>query len=167
MNAQRHEFMAAVNPVLDGLFGAAVRLTGSRSDADDLVQEALLNAYQAWHRFIPGTNVRAWLHRILVNAALSEHRAKAKRTSSSPKSSWAVVQYILLEYTRSAQSKPSRGSPSPSLAQAQTPNPGSENLASTAMKALSLETLMSRVVTRGISPRSDGARACSKRPPAN
>jgi RNA polymerase sigma-70 factor (ECF subfamily) len=78
MNAQRHEFMAAVNPVLDGLFGAAVRLTGSRSDAEDLVQEALLNAYQAWHRFIPGTNVRAWLHRILTNAYISGYRRRVR-----------------------------------------------------------------------------------------
>jgi RNA polymerase sigma-70 factor (ECF subfamily) len=78
MNAQRQDFMAAVNPILDGLFGAAVRLSGSRSDAEDLVQEALLHAYQAWGRFAAGTNVRAWMHRILVNTYISGYRRRVR-----------------------------------------------------------------------------------------
>lgn len=78
MNAQRQDFMQAISPVLDGLFGSAVRLTGARSDAEDLVQEALLHAYQAWSRFEPGTNVRAWLHRILMNAYISSYRRRVR-----------------------------------------------------------------------------------------
>jgi RNA polymerase sigma-70 factor (ECF subfamily) len=78
MNASRQEFMQAVTPVLDGLIGAAVRLTGVRCDADDLVQESLLHAYQSWNRFEPGTNVRAWLHRILVNTYISGYRRRVR-----------------------------------------------------------------------------------------
>jgi RNA polymerase sigma-70 factor (ECF subfamily) len=78
MNVQRQEFMQTVTPVLDGLFGAAVRLTGVRCDADDLVQESLLHAYQSWNRFEPGTNVRAWLHRILINTYISGYRRRVR-----------------------------------------------------------------------------------------
>lgn len=75
MNARRDGFMKATGPQVDGLFGAAMRLTGGRrAEAEDLVQETLLHAYQAWDRFEPGTNVRAWLHRILVNGYISSYR---------------------------------------------------------------------------------------------
>lgn len=78
MDKRSNEFMAAVQPVLDGLYGAGVRLTGSRADADDLVQESLLHAFQAWDRFEPGTNVRAWLHRILMNTYISGYRRRVR-----------------------------------------------------------------------------------------
>lgn len=78
MNARRNEFMRSVEPVLDGLYGAAVRMTGSRSDADDLMQECLLHAYQAFDRFEAGTNLRAWLHRILLNAYISGYRRRVR-----------------------------------------------------------------------------------------
>ena len=45
------------------LIAAAIRLTGSRAEADDLVQEAVMRAWVFWHRFEPGTNGRAWMHR--------------------------------------------------------------------------------------------------------
>ncbi len=76
--ATRHDFMASMSPHLDGLFAASVRLTGSRSDAEDLVQESLLHAYQAWHRFEAGTNVRAWIHRIAVNTYISSYRRRVR-----------------------------------------------------------------------------------------
>ncbi len=78
MNAQRQDFMKCVDPILDGLLGAAVRLTGSRSDAEDLVQETLLHAYQGWSRFEAGTNVRAWMHRIQMNTYISGYRRKVR-----------------------------------------------------------------------------------------
>jgi RNA polymerase sigma-70 factor (ECF subfamily) len=78
MDAQRDDFMKAVDPLLDGLFAAGVRLTGSRSDAEDLVQETLLHGYQGWDRFIPGTNVRAWMHRILMNTFISSYRRRVR-----------------------------------------------------------------------------------------
>lgn len=78
MTAPREAFMKTVDPLLGGLFGAAVRLTGDRNDAEDLVQETLLHAYQAWERFVPGTNVRAWLHKILVNTFITGCRRRMR-----------------------------------------------------------------------------------------
>lgn len=70
--------MAATSPMIDGLYGAAVRLSGSRAEADDLVQETLLSAWQSWDRFEDGTNLRGWLHRILVNGFISQYRRKKR-----------------------------------------------------------------------------------------
>lgn len=56
------------------LFGAALRLTGCRAHAEDLVQEAVMRAWTFWHRFQPGTNGRAWMHRILVNTFINGYR---------------------------------------------------------------------------------------------
>ena len=78
MIPQRHDFMKSIDPILDGLLGAAVRLTGSRSDAEDLLQETLLHAYQGWGRFETGTNVRAWMHRILMNTYISSYRRRVR-----------------------------------------------------------------------------------------
>lgn len=78
MSERSDRFTQSVDPYLEGLYGAAVRLTGSRAEADDVVQETLLNAYQAWDRFEPGTNVRAWLHRILMNAFISGWRRRTR-----------------------------------------------------------------------------------------
>ncbi|MFN7702372.1 MAG: sigma-70 family RNA polymerase sigma factor [Deltaproteobacteria bacterium] len=60
------------------LIAAAIRLTGSRSEADDLVQEAVLRAWMFWHRFEPGTNGRAWMHRILLNTFINGYRKRRR-----------------------------------------------------------------------------------------
>jgi RNA polymerase sigma-70 factor (ECF subfamily) len=65
---------------VDGLFRFARRLTGHDQDADDLVQETYARALGATSRFVPGTNLRAWLFRILRNAYLDAYR----RQRSSP-----------------------------------------------------------------------------------
>lgn len=78
MTNRRIEFSRAIEPALDGLYATALRLTGSASDASDLVQDALLLAYQGWDRFESGTNVRAWLHRIQFNAFVSGYRRKKR-----------------------------------------------------------------------------------------
>jgi RNA polymerase sigma-70 factor (ECF subfamily) len=60
------------------LLAAATRLTGSRAEAEDLVQDAVLRAWVFWHRFEPGTNGRAWVHRILLNTFLSRYRRRRR-----------------------------------------------------------------------------------------
>lgn len=76
--AQRAEFDREVLTHRGELFGAALRMTGSRSAAEDLVQEAVLRAWTFWHRFQPGTNGRAWMHRILVNTFINGYRRKRR-----------------------------------------------------------------------------------------
>lgn len=77
-DARRKAFMEQTSPLLDGLYAAALRLTGSRAQAEDLVQDTMLQAYLAWDRFEPGSNLRAWMHRILVNGFITQYR-RAKR----------------------------------------------------------------------------------------
>lgn len=60
------------------LTAAAIRLTKSRADADDLVQEAVLRAWAHWDRFEPGTNGRAWMHRILFNTFVNGYRKRRR-----------------------------------------------------------------------------------------
>lgn len=64
---------------LDTLFRHALRLTRNVQDAEDLVQETYLRAYRFAERFTPGTNLRAWLHRIMTNAHLDTRRAAASQ----------------------------------------------------------------------------------------
>jgi len=78
VDKQRREFDEAVLTHLDELFGTAVRLTRSRSDAEDLVQEAVMRAWTFWDRFEPGTNARAWMHRILMNTFINGYRRKKR-----------------------------------------------------------------------------------------
>ncbi|MDG2112977.1 MAG: sigma-70 family RNA polymerase sigma factor [Actinomycetota bacterium] len=64
---------------LPGLLQAALRMTKNRADADDLVQEAYLRAYRGYGGFTEGTNLRAWLYRILTNAYINEYRKVQRR----------------------------------------------------------------------------------------
>ena len=63
----------------DGLYSAALRMTHNRADAEDLVQETYLKAYRAFPSFEEGTNLRAWLYRILTNTYISAYRSKQRR----------------------------------------------------------------------------------------
>ncbi len=67
-------FEQDVVPFLGQLYRAALRMTGNASDAEDLVQETLAKAYVAFHQFSPGSNLRAWLHKILANTFFSTCR---------------------------------------------------------------------------------------------
>jgi len=66
---------------IDPLYGAALRLTRNPSDAEDLVQETYAKAFAAFHQFKPGTNLKAWLYRILTNTFINTYR-KAQRQPS-------------------------------------------------------------------------------------
>jgi RNA polymerase sigma-70 factor, ECF subfamily len=61
------------------LYSAALRMTRNRSDAEDLVQETYLKAYRSFAGFQEGTNLRAWLFRILTNTFINTYRAKQRR----------------------------------------------------------------------------------------
>lgn len=72
-------FVREAMPFHSVLLRTARRLTHSQADAEDLVQDTLMNAYTGFHRFEPGTNLRAWLFRILHNRWISTHRMKQRR----------------------------------------------------------------------------------------
>lgn len=65
-------------PLLDSLYGAALRMTRNPADAEDLVQETMLRAYRGFDRFEPGTNLKAWLFRILTNAYINVYRKRRR-----------------------------------------------------------------------------------------
>ncbi len=72
-------FEAELAPVLDRVFAVALRLAGNRDDAQDLVQDAAIQAFRAFDSFTPGTNFKAWITRILVNRFLNIKRAQSRR----------------------------------------------------------------------------------------
>ncbi len=64
---------------MDALYAAAMRMTRNRADAEDLLQETFLRAYRGYPNFTDGTNLRAWLYRILTNTYINSYRAKQRR----------------------------------------------------------------------------------------
>src|SRR5947207_14357136 len=64
---------------MPALYSAALRMTHNPSDAEDLVQETYLRAYRGFGSFEAGTNLRAWLYRILTNTYINSYRAKQRR----------------------------------------------------------------------------------------
>ena len=68
------DFLTQTTPHLSRLFRVGMRLTHQASEAQDLVQEALMKAWANWHRYQPGGSLGAWLSRILVNTFISRHR---------------------------------------------------------------------------------------------
>ena len=71
-------FEAEAMPYLDGMYAAAYRLTRNAQDAEDLIQETFLRAYRGFHQFEPGTNLKAWLYRILMNTFINTYRKKQR-----------------------------------------------------------------------------------------
>jgi RNA polymerase sigma-70 factor (ECF subfamily) len=71
-------FEQDVLPALSRLYPAALRMTRNASDAEDLVQETSAKAYAAYHQFKPGTNLRAWLNRILANTFINGYRKRRR-----------------------------------------------------------------------------------------
>ena len=71
-------FEAEALVFIDQLYSAALRMTRNPADAEDLVQEAYARAYAAFHQYQPGTNLKAWLYRILTNAFINSYRKKQR-----------------------------------------------------------------------------------------
>jgi RNA polymerase sigma-70 factor, ECF subfamily len=65
------------------LYSGALRMTRNQADAEDLVQETYLRGYRSFHTFEQGTNLRAWLFRILTNAYINKYRAKQRRPTET------------------------------------------------------------------------------------
>jgi RNA polymerase sigma-70 factor (ECF subfamily) len=70
-------------PFLDQLYSAAMRMTRNPADAEDLVQETFAKAYSSFHQFRPGTNLKAWLYRILTNTFINNYRKKQRQPQQS------------------------------------------------------------------------------------
>jgi RNA polymerase sigma-70 factor (ECF subfamily) len=68
---------------MGSLYSAALRMTRNPADAEDLVQETYLKAYRGFGGFQEGTNLKAWLYRILTNTFINSYRAKKRRPDES------------------------------------------------------------------------------------
>jgi RNA polymerase sigma-70 factor, ECF subfamily len=66
------------------LYRRALRMTHNRPDAEDLLQDTMLSAYASFHSFRQGTNLNAWLHRILTNTYINNYRKKQRRAMQYP-----------------------------------------------------------------------------------
>ncbi|WP_322748960.1 MULTISPECIES: sigma-70 family RNA polymerase sigma factor [unclassified Frankia] len=71
-------------PFLDQLYAAALRMTRNPADAEDLVQETFVKAFAAFHQFQEGTNLKAWLYRILTNTFINTYRKRQRQPLQSP-----------------------------------------------------------------------------------
>ena len=80
----RSRFERDVVPQLSQLYPAALRMTRNPTDAEDLVQETSVKAYAAFHQFEPGTNLKAWLYRILTNTYINGYRKKQRQPIQQP-----------------------------------------------------------------------------------
>ena len=74
----KKRFQEEALPLLDSLYAGALRMTRNPADAEDLVQETMVRAYRAFNRFEPGTNLKAWLFRIMTNAYINTYRKKQR-----------------------------------------------------------------------------------------
>jgi RNA polymerase sigma-70 factor (ECF subfamily) len=81
--ADQATFADQAMPLMDGLYGAAMRMTRNPADAEDLVQETYLRAYRGFGGFKEGTNLKAWLYRILTNTYINQYRKKKRRPDES------------------------------------------------------------------------------------
>jgi RNA polymerase sigma-70 factor (ECF subfamily) len=75
----RQELEAEAISYVDALYRTGLRMTRNPADAEDLVQETYLRAFRSLHQFRVGTNLRAWLFRILTNAYINEYRKRSRR----------------------------------------------------------------------------------------
>ncbi len=78
------DFEAGVLAQLDSLYRTALRMTSNRQEAEDLVQETMLKAFRFAHTYQSGTNLRAWLFRILNTSAINRYRKQAAHPTPTP-----------------------------------------------------------------------------------
>jgi RNA polymerase sigma-70 factor, ECF subfamily len=83
VSERRQRFEADALVYLDQLYAAAMRMTRNPADAEDLVQETYTKAYSSFHQFTPGTNLKAWLYRILTNTYINNYRKRQRQPQVS------------------------------------------------------------------------------------
>ena len=83
LEQRSQRFERDVLPFLDQLYSAAMRMTRNAADAEDLVQETFAKAYASFHQFQPGTNLKAWLFRILTNTFINTYRKRQREPQRS------------------------------------------------------------------------------------
>lgn len=76
--AERQRRFEEALTYINQLYAAAMRMTRNPTDAEDLIQTTYAKAYSSFHRFTPGTNLRAWLYRILTNEYINAYRKKQR-----------------------------------------------------------------------------------------
>ncbi|MGS2613566.1 sigma-70 family RNA polymerase sigma factor [Micromonospora sp. LZ34] len=81
---RRARFERDAMPFVDQLYAAGLRMTRNPADAEDLVQETYLKAYAAFHQFEQGTNLKAWLYRILTNTYINSYRRRQRQPIQAP-----------------------------------------------------------------------------------
>lgn len=81
--AEQATFAEQAMPLMSSLYSGALRMTRNPADADDLVQETYLRAYRGFGGFQNGTNLKAWMYRILTNTYINAYRAKQRRPDES------------------------------------------------------------------------------------
>ena len=77
--ADAANFSTEVMPFAQQLYAHALRMTRNPSDAEDVLQESFLKAYRAYHTFQEGTNLRAWLYRVVTNTYINKYRKAQRR----------------------------------------------------------------------------------------
>ncbi|MGI5214591.1 sigma-70 family RNA polymerase sigma factor [Plantactinospora sp. CA-290183] len=81
---RRARFERDALPFVDQLYAAGLRMTRNPADAEDLVQETYLKAFAAFHQFEEGTNLKAWLYRILTNTYINSYRRRQRQPVQAP-----------------------------------------------------------------------------------
>jgi RNA polymerase sigma-70 factor, ECF subfamily len=82
--ALRERFQRDVVPLLSGMYSSALRMTRNPADAEDLVQETFLRAFRGFSGFQEGTNLKAWLYRILTNTFINTYRKRQREPQTVP-----------------------------------------------------------------------------------
>ena len=80
---RQERFEALALPLLDQSYSEALRTTRNPADAEDLVQETYAKAFAAFHQFRPGTNLKAWMYRILTNTYINSYRKRQREPLQS------------------------------------------------------------------------------------
>lgn len=98
----RREFEEVAIPLMEGMMRVALKLTGSREEAEELVQETYLKAYRSFDKFEWGTNVKAWMYRIMVNTHYNiyRHRKIYEGIEESSHGHWLNMEVISQEAMR-------------------------------------------------------------------